>query len=182
MPPQLVSFGHQDHYGLTFKKTADPGECLKMPFQELNLHLLGKSPPVRLSPPVYQKSKDNEVLREASPWRWTGCKSAYYPDPCLLCFASKPPKSFHCAPPTPISFFSSQLKIAHKSQAWAISGFPRYLTSIQRVCMVISFCFPPVHLPFIAGESLNEEKRNIKRTLFFFQHTCNGIVFGNIME
>ena len=48
--------------------------------------------------------------------------------------------------------------------------------------MVISFCFPPVHLPFVVGESLNEEKRNIKRTLFFFQHTCNGIVFGNIME
>ena len=48
--------------------------------------------------------------------------------------------------------------------------------------MVISFCFPPVHLPFIAGEGLNEEKRNIKRTLFFLQHTCNGIVFGNITE
>ena len=48
--------------------------------------------------------------------------------------------------------------------------------------MVISFCFPPVHLPFIAGESLNEEKRNIKGALFFLQYTCNGIVFGNITE
>ena len=48
--------------------------------------------------------------------------------------------------------------------------------------MVISFCFPPVHLPFIVGESLNEEKRNIKRTLFFLQHTRNRIVFGNITE
>ena len=48
--------------------------------------------------------------------------------------------------------------------------------------MVISFCFPPVHLPFVVGESLNEEKRNIKGTLFFLQYTCNGIVFGNIME
>ena len=48
--------------------------------------------------------------------------------------------------------------------------------------MVISFCFLPVHLPFIVGESLNEEKRNIKRTLFFLQHTRNRIVFGNITE
>ena len=48
--------------------------------------------------------------------------------------------------------------------------------------MVISFCFPPGHLPFIVGESLSEEKRNIKGTLFFLQYTCHGIVFGNITE
>jgi len=48
--------------------------------------------------------------------------------------------------------------------------------------MEISFCFPPVHLPFVVGESLNEENRNIKGTLFFPEYTCNGIVFGNITE
>ena len=151
-----------------------------MPFQELNLYLLGKSPLVRLSSPVYQKWKDNKVLREGSPWRWPGCKLHNIQTPVYCALPPNLPN--HSTTPPTISFFCSQLKIAHKLQAWAISGFPRYLTSIQGVCMVISFCFPPVHLPFVVGESLNEEKRNIKGTLFFLQYTCNGIVFGNITE